>query len=140
MPRSTIANRSGKLYDKSLELLDANVTNLSATTTTVGVAFDLTKYLNYNLLVHTPGYTGYVAGTAAWTVKAQASLTQVGTYVDIDAGAVEVAGTAGYTNIPLNRSAIAAYLPEAQYIRLVITKVGAAGNLVAGAFLTDVAC
>jgi hypothetical protein len=135
MPRSTIANRVGKLFDKSLELYDIATAAISATTNGTPLATDATKILDYDLAINPVAYTGYVAGTAQWAISIAAATTVGGTYNTV--ASVVLDGTATQRFIALSGAFVNGVTPGALFLRVIATKTGTPGNLQFGAFLTD---
>lgn len=135
MPRSTIANRVGKIFDKNLELYDIATAAISATTNGTPLAIDATRVLDYDLAINPMAYTGYVAGTAQWSISIGAATTVGGTYNTV--GSIVLDGTAAQRFIALSGAMINGVTPGAQFLRVTATKTGTPGNLQFGAFLTD---
>lgn len=133
MSRSTISSRRAVIFDKSLELRNASNPALTAATAENPVQFPAEKYNFYKAVVHTPGYTGYVAGTAEWQVIIEVSTQLAGTYKQVGIATLPSAG--GDVQIPLEGSYIEDVLPGADYIRVRTVKVGSPGNLTYGAFM-----
>jgi hypothetical protein len=136
MPRSTIANRVGKAFDKSLELYDIATAAISATTNGTPLLIDATKLLEYGLAVNPVAYTGYAAGTAQWSISIAASTTVGGTYNTV--GTIVLDGTATQRFIALSGVMVGGVTPAAMYLRVTATKTGSPGNLQFGAFLIDI--
>ncbi|BDA74329.1 hypothetical protein CAL7716_084950 [Calothrix sp. PCC 7716] len=134
MPRSTIANRRATYFDKSLELRNASNLAISSGTAETGVLFPVTKQMEYKAVVHTPGYTGYAAGTTEWQVAIEVASTLAGIYVQV--GIAPLPNKGGDVLIPLDGAYIEDILPTAAYIRARSIKVGSPGNLVYGAFVS----
>jgi hypothetical protein len=135
MPRSTIANRVGQIHDGLLALYSIAGAAISATTTGASIQFDATKLIDYDMIVSQLAVTGFVAGTAYWSVAIQAATTQGGTYTTISS--VDLGATQGKKFLPLNGMQVNGLVPGATWLRVVATKVGTPGNLQFGAFLTE---
>ena len=135
MPRSTIANRVGKIFDKSLELYDPATAAISATTNGTPIAFPATLSLDYDLVINPKAYTSFVTGTASWSISVAASTALGGTYTTI--GTIELNGTAATRFIALSGMMINGIVPGAAFLRVTATKTGTPGTLQFGAFLTE---
>jgi hypothetical protein len=135
MPRSTIANRVGKVFDKNLELYDIATAAISATTNGTPLAIDATRYLDYDVVINPVAYTGFVAGTAQWSISIAAATTVGGTYNTV--GTIVLDGTATQRFIALSGVMIGGVTPLTQFLRVTATKTGTPGNLQFGAFLSD---
>lgn len=133
MPRSTISSRRAVIFDKSLELRNASNPAISVSFAENPVQFPAEKYNFYKAVVHSPTYTGYVAGSAEWQAIVEVSTTLAGTYKQV--GIATLIGAGGDVQVPLEGSYIEDILPGAAYIRVRTVKVGAPGNLTYGAFL-----
>ena len=136
IPRSTIDDRRATTLD-ALELLrDSNVGTINATTTETAIAIkDLAKYGNFNAVVASPGYTGYVAGVDEWTVSIEVSDQMAGTYVQ--AGTLTLDGTSDQVLIPLEGTYLGELNADPQYARVVATVTGTPGDLDYHCFLSN---
>jgi hypothetical protein len=135
MPRSTLTNRVGKTFDKSLELYDPAAAAISATTNGTALFLDATKILDYDLVINPVAYTGFAAGTAQWAISIAASTTLGGTYNTV--ASIVLDGTAAQRFIALSGVMVGGVTAGAQYVRVTATKTGTPGNLQFGAFLAD---
>lgn len=136
MPRSTIANRVGRIYDSLLSLYAATLPAISATTQAVGLPFPATKSIEYECVINPLAYTGFVTGVTSWSIAIQAATSLGGTYTTV--ASIELNGTAAQRIISLAGIMIQSIVPEATHLRVVATKLGSPGNLQFGAFLTDI--
>lgn len=134
MPRSTIAQRYGQIFDVLLSLYPYATPAVAATTTSTPIAFDATKVLSFGTLVSFAAVTGYVAGTAYWSIAIQASATQGGTYTTV--ASIDLGAGPRERVIALNGPGVSGIVPDAKWFRVVATKVGTPGNLQFGAFFT----
>lgn len=140
MARSTIANRRAILLDASLILRDFTL-GIAISATTAETAINNTNAAElryYKAVVDVAAYTGYIAGTAQWTITIEASADNV-TFVPV--GTVTPTGAAGRFQVPLSGEWVEKNLPNASYpninyLRAKATKTGTPGNLNYGAFLT----
>jgi hypothetical protein len=134
MPRSTIANRRARPFDKDLQLRDYAAAAISATTAGTAIEFAVTKMMNYTCQVTVAAYTGYTAGTATWEIAIEASTAQGGTYVEV--GKCSPVGVNASFDIPLSGAWIQDKVADAQWVRVRAIKTGSPGNLTYGAYLT----
>ncbi|MBD1995161.1 hypothetical protein H6G00_00775 [Leptolyngbya sp. FACHB-541] len=132
MSRSTIANRRSAQFDKELELRDYSKVALAASAPEAAIAFPATKQMTYRCIVNVGSHTGYVAGTAQWNIAVEASADNV-SFKPV--GSVATTGAIAGLEIALSGSSVESVVPNAAYIRVTATKVGAPGNLTYGAFL-----
>lgn len=135
MPRSTIANRQSAIFDKLLELYDASLVAISATANGAPVFFDQRTVQEYEVVINSLAYTGFVAGTALWSIALQASATQGGTYTTV--ATVNLDGTAKRNFLTSSGMMVTQTVPDAQWLRILATKTGAPGPLQFGAFIAD---
>ena len=133
MTRSTIANRVGKIFDKDLELYDLATAAISATTNGTPRAIDATDIIEYDVVVNPVAYTGFVAGTAQWSISVGAAATVGGTYNPV--ASIVLDGTATQRVIALSGAMISSITPQAKFLRVTATKTGTPGILQFGAFL-----
>ncbi|MEH1821524.1 MAG: hypothetical protein V7L31_20995 [Nostoc sp.] len=140
MARSTIANRRAILLDASLILRDfTTAVAISATTAETAISnTNVAELLYYKAVVDVAAHTGYVAGSAQWTITIEASADN-STFVPV--GTVIPIGVANRFQIPLSGEWVEKNLPSAAYpniiyVRAKATKIGSPGNLNYGAFLT----
>ena len=142
MPRSTIANRRFELLDVDIELRPIADAAISASTNGVAVELKAELLHGYKAVVYWADYTGYVATTAEWTVKVEASTDMAFTtpiVVSQDLALPVVAGEENKLYLPLEGQAIAQLNTSADricYLRTVATEVGAPGDLTYGNYLT----
>jgi hypothetical protein len=136
MPRSTIAQRTGRIFDKFLELYSIDTAAISATTIGVPIVFHATKELCFDLAVNSKAYTGFVTTTSSWSISIEASTSLAGTYTKV--GSIELDGTTKSRSLALSGAMISGVVPGATHLRVTATKVGAAGPLQFGAFLTEI--
>jgi hypothetical protein len=121
-------------FDKFLELYDrVEGAPLAASTNTTPILFDITAQPNCSCFVASAGYTGYVAGTAEWQIEVQVSDEVDGDFVTV--GSVIVPGDKGTYSAGISGAGAYTLNPDARYVRLVATKVGAPGNITMGAYL-----
>lgn len=137
MTRSTIANRVGKAFDKNLELYDIATAAISATTNGTALAIDATDIIEYDVVVNPVAYTGFVAGTAQWTISVGAATTVGGTYNTVTS--IVLDGTTTQRFIALSGAMVSGVTPGAKFLRVTATKTGTPGNLQFGAFLSSCA-
>jgi hypothetical protein len=135
MPRSTIANRSEKTFDKLLEIYNGDTAPVNATANGPAVAFDAYTAPDAAHAFYTPGYSGYVAATNFWSVTLSASTTSTGTFTAVHA-AIPLNGAATCNRVAISGDTISAIVPGAKFLRLAISKVGSPGDLKIGSYLT----
>jgi hypothetical protein len=134
MSRSSIGNRRAITFDKELELRSIKLAAISATTNQTAIAFPATKQLDFKAVIQVATHTGYVAGTAEWTIEVQASADNA-TFKRVG-NPVTPAGSIVNFEIALSGRSIENIVPDAAYVRVIATKTGSPGNLTYGAFLT----
>lgn len=130
---STIADRRYKLYDNALELRAYTASALSATGSSTGVAFDVSTFPSFEVIVNVAAHTGYSAGSAFWTITVEVSDTLGSGYVTV--GSYTPDGTAKEARIAVDCLYGELLKSNAAYIRVTATKTSTAGNLTYGAYL-----
>lgn len=135
MPRSTIADRVERIFDKDLMLRDYAAAALSATGSSTAINFEVRKQKLYKVTLNIAAYTGtFAAGTLQWRISVEVSDLVGGTFTEV--GGFVPTGVATQVDIPLSRVLINTLDDDADWIRVTATKTGAPGNLTYGAFLT----
>lgn len=137
MARSTIANRSARLYDKALELL-ADDTSLSADTIYAGVEIPVRRQLDYKLCINSGAYT--TASSNTWTVALQVATAAATTATGTAVGSIVLGTAGGSRELALTGAMVEGLVSAADplYARLSITKSGTnAGALTVGGFFTE---
>jgi len=133
MPRSTITNRTKRQYDKLLELRDKAAAAIAATTSEVANSnFNPRLFQPYKAVVTADPYTGFVAGTAQWTITIEVSADNA-TWVAV--GTLTPVGQSVQLGIPLNGRWVDTFNSGALLVRSTATKTGNPGNLSYGVFL-----
>jgi len=118
--------RTHQSYDAEVDFASSRVT-LSATTATTGFAFDVISQGAYKVQVSADAYTGFVAGTAHWSVDVQVSGTLAGTYTTVVSSPIGATGST--TDVILSGREVQQTLATAAFIRLNVVKTGTPGNL-----------
>lgn len=133
MPRSTLPNRRAIEFDKELELRPYENAAISATTSSLGLAFPGTKQMYFKAIINLAAHTGYVATTAQWSITIEFSVDNA-TFKQVG-NAIVPTGIANQLEIALSGAAVEDIVPDAAYVRVTATKTGTPGALTFGAFL-----
>ena len=136
--RSTLPRSSNRAQIDALTTLRAfDAAAIAVTTIGTPIEYPLTAEESIKVIVNQGAYSGYVAGTAQWTISFQASATLAGTYTEIRSILPFVA--AGLLNsgqeLFISGEQTNKIVPNARFLRAVATLTGAAGALTYGAFL-----
>ena len=136
--RSTLPRSANRAQIDALTTLRAfDAAAIAVTTIGVPIEYPLTAEESLKVIINQGAYSGYVAGTAQWTISFQASLTFAGTYVEVATiPALVAAGllSSGQERF-LSSEQINKFVPNARFLRSVATLTGAAGALTYGAYL-----
>ena len=136
--KSTLPRSANRAQIDALTTLRAHdAVALTATNLGVPVEYAFTAEESIKVIINQNAYTGYVAGTAQWTLSFQASLTVAGTYTEVSTIPASVAAgllTSGQERF-LSCEQINKIVPNARFLRAVATLTGAAGALTYGAYL-----
>jgi hypothetical protein len=133
MPRSTLPNRRAIEFDKELELRPYEATALAATASSTAITFPGTKQMYFKNIINLAAHTGYVAGSAQWSIATEFSADNV-TFKQVG-NAIVLTGIVNQIEIALSGAAVEDVVPEAAFVRVTATKTGTPGNLSFGAFL-----
>lgn len=137
MPISTLTPRRSLEFDTLLQLRARDAAALSATGSSTGLAFRANAYDDFMVEIITAAHTGYVAGTAQWSIQVEVSASLSSGYQAVGR-AVVPDGTAQRTQIAVSgQSAFMVLGAEPLFIRVTATKTGSPGNLSYGAFVSD---
>ena len=136
--RSTLPRSSNRAQIDALTTLRAfDAAAIAVTTIGTPIEYPLTAEESIKVIVNQGAYSGYVAGTAQWTISFQASATLAGTYTEIRSILPFVA--AGLLNsgqeLFISGEQTNKIVPNARFLRAVATLTGAAGALTYGAYL-----
>ena len=136
--RSTLPRNANRAQIDALTTLRAfDATAITVTTIGTPIEYALTAEESIKVIVNQGAYSGYVAGTAQWTISFQASATLAGTYTEIRSILPFVA--AGLLNsgqeLFISGEQTNKIVPNARFLRAVATLTGAAGALTYGAYL-----
>lgn len=117
--------------DKFLYLKERG--EVTATTTEAALSeFNPLNNGNYRVVINHAAYTGYVAGTAQWTIAVEASSDGT-TYSTIASFVSD--GTAGRKEFLLSPYEINQVVSGAKFMRVRATKTGSPGNLTYAAYI-----
>ena len=119
--------RTSQAYDADADFFTPRVT-IAATTATNAIEFDVIPQGAYKAQVFNGAYTGYVAGTAEWSVEFQVANAAAGPWVTINSTPLN--GADGDTaDISLSGKEVQQAVPDAAFARLNAVLTGAAGPL-----------
>ena len=118
------------------QLVVAAKASISATTTTPANLIETAHLDTFEVIVYGHVYTGFVAGTAQWNARLQASALETGPYIEI--GSIQLVPKADGINASmiLASEIVQTIVPGCQYLRVVLEKVGLPGALLAGCYLS----
>lgn len=136
MPRSTLGNRRGVTFDRALQLYDPTAPGVTSATSGNPIPLASTRILEFHAIINVQPYTGFVAGTAYWSITIEIADALAGPYKSV--GTVIAVGTQNQFHLPLSGPWIedidgAAY--GAAFIRATATPTGSPGALQFGCFL-----
>jgi hypothetical protein len=134
MPLPIWVGRNAASFDKFLELRAFGAVAGAETGTAIQIA--VRKSLDYRVVINSRGYTGFVAGTAFYTVIIEVSATAGGTYTEV--ARLNLAPTAGLTEIPLSGSQVNYVVPTAEFIRHRVVITGTPAGLNFAAYLEGI--
>ena len=137
MPTSTIANRRFQSFDKLTELRDNTLPAVAADQFELGVPLVAFAFDEFKCVVENDVYTGYAAGTVQWTATIEAATAMGGTYKAVGTAVMD-GSKSSIAEIALSGQSIEQVVPGAKFVRIRATKLGSAGALTYGAFLSPV--
>jgi hypothetical protein len=132
MPRSTLAKRASRSFDKSLELRNHQLFAIAASTTEVGIPFAGGSQEEYIAVCFSQNYTGYTLDVNEWQIIIEVSTTFNGAYRQV--GIAKLAPNSE-VQVPLSGIYVDSNLAGSQFIRARAVRVGTPGGLVYGAYL-----
>ena len=134
MPTSTLATRRDSPFDVFLELRSYTAASLAATTSGVGIPLTGYAHGEFSVVLGLLAQTGFVLGTAQWTVSIEASPVLGSGYVAI--ASVVLLGLTRNRHVALSGDMIQETVPGARFLRVTATKLGTVGNLTYGAYIS----
>lgn len=134
MTRTGLLRYYSATFDKATELRDRDAAAIAATTNGTAVELYPISFQTCAVAVAAASYTGYVAGTAQWTISVEVSDAEAGTYSPI--GSAVIPGDGGLFEVPISGFAASQANSEATWMRVVATLTGLAGSLSYGAWVT----
>lgn len=133
---STIGDRRSKTFDKFLELRSYSAAPVAATTSEAPILFPARKTGYVKARILHQAITGFVAGTAQWTLTIEAGATSGGTFTPIRT--ITLAGTKADFEAAIAGIEVSQRVPNAEFLRVTATLTGAAGPLTYGVHLVNV--
>ena len=136
--RSTLPRSANRAQIDALTTLRAfDAVAIAVTTIGIPIEYPLTAEESLKVIINQGAYSGYVAGTAQWTISLQASLTLGGSYLEV--ATIPAAIAAGLLSSGqerfLSSEQINKIAPNARFLRAVATLTGSAGTFTYGAYL-----
>lgn len=132
---STIADRRSRTFDKFLELRSYSAAPVAATTSEAPILFASRKTKVFKARILHQAITGFVAGTAQWTLTIEAGATSGGTFTPIRS--ITLGGAQADFEAAIAGLEVTQRVPNAEFLRVTATLTGAAGPLTYGVHLVN---